>query len=72
MTTMALSPGARVGNIGTGERRKRLVFGMVAFGVGVVIAVLLVIARAPLVWRLPLFLVFYAAALGVFQARDKT
>jgi hypothetical protein len=44
----------------------------VAFGVGVVIAVLLVVARAPLVWRLPLFLVFYAGALGVFQARDKT
>jgi hypothetical protein len=69
---MALSPTARVGNIGTGERRKRLVFGIAAFGVGLVIAVLLVVARAPLVWRLPLFLVFYAAALGVFQARDKT
>jgi hypothetical protein len=69
---MALSPAARVGNIGTRERRKRLVFGIVAFGAGVVIALLLVVARAPLVWRLPLFLVFYAGALGVFQARDKT
>jgi hypothetical protein len=69
---MALSPATRVGNIGTAERRKRLVFGIVAFGVGVVIAVLLVVTRAPLVWRLPLFLVFYVGALGVFQARDKT
>ncbi len=69
---MALSAAARVGNIGTGERRKRLVFGIVAFGAGMVIAVLLVVAGAPLVWRLPLFLVFYAGALGVFQARDKT
>lgn len=69
---MALSPAARVGNIGTGERRKRLVFGIVAFGVGVLIAVLLVVADAPLVWRLPLLLVFYVGALGVFQARDKT
>jgi hypothetical protein len=69
---MALSPAARVGNIGAGERRKRLAFGTVAFGVGVMIAVLLVVARAPLVWRLPLFLVFYVGALGVFQARDKT
>jgi len=69
---MGLSPAARVGNIGTGERRKRLVFGIMAFGAGIVIAVLLVVARAPLVWRLPLFLVFYAGALGVFQARDKT
>ena len=68
---MAL-PAARVGNIGTRERRKRLVFGIVALGAGLVIAVLLVVARAPLVWRLPLFLVFYAGALGVFQARDKT
>jgi MFS family permease len=69
---MALSPAARVGNIGRGERRKRLVFGIVAFGVGAVIAVLLVVADAPLVWRLPLLLVFYVGALGVFQARDKT
>ena len=69
---MELSPAARVGNIGTGERRKRLVFGIVAFGAGVVIAVLLVVVRAPLVWRLPLLIVFYAGALGVFQARDKT
>jgi len=69
---MALSPAARVGNIGTAERRKRLVFGIVAFGAAVVIAVLLVVAHAPLVWRLPLFLVFYAGALGFFQARDKT
>jgi hypothetical protein len=69
---MALSPAARVGNIGTRERRKRLVFGIVAFGVGAVIAVLLVVADAPLVWRLPLLLVFYVGALGVFQARDKT
>ena len=69
---MALSPAARIGNIGTGERRKRLVFGIVAFGVGAVIAVLLVVTRAPFVWRLPLFLVFYFGALGVFQARDKT
>lgn len=69
---MALSPAARVGNIGTGERRKRLVFGIVAFSVGAVIAALLIVARAPLVWRLPLFLVFYFGALGVFQARDKT
>src|SRR4029077_11510548 len=70
--TMALSPAARVGNIGTAERRKRLVFGNVAVGVGEAVAVLLVVARAPLVWRLPLILVFYAGALGVFQARDKT
>ena len=69
---MATSPSTRVANIGTRERRKRLFFGIVASGTGVVIAVLLAIIRAPLVWRLPLFLLFYAGALGVIQARDKT
>ena len=69
---MEASPSARVANIGTSERRKRLVFGIVASGVGVVIAALLVFIHAPLVWRLPLFLPFYVGALGIFQARDKT
>jgi uncharacterized membrane protein len=66
------SPAERVINIGARERRKRLTFGIVALSVGVIIAVLLVVVRAPLVWRLPLFLPFYAGTLGVFQARDKT
>ena len=69
---MTTSQTARVANIGGAERRKRLVFGITALGVGVVIAVLLISIRAPLVWRLPLFLLFFAAALGVFQSRDKT
>lgn len=69
---METSPSARIANIGTRERRKRLIWGIVASGVGVVIAVLLVMIRAPLIWRLPLFLLFDVAALGVFQARDKT
>lgn len=66
------SPTALIPNIGAHERRKRLTFGIVASGVGVVIAVLLVVVHAPLVWRLPLFLPFYVGALGIFQARDKT
>jgi len=66
------APTATVANIGTRERRKRLTWGIVAFGVGVAIAALLAVIRAPLVWRLPLFLVFFFAALGIFQARDKT
>ena len=69
---MTTSQTARVANIGGAERRKRLVFGITALGVGVVIAVLLIYIRAPLVWQLPLFLLFFAAALGVFQSRDKT
>ena len=69
---MGSSPSTRVANIGTSERRKRLIFGIVASGTGVVIAVLLAIIHAPLVWRLPLLLLFYVGALGVIQARDKT
>jgi len=69
---MATSPSARVANIGTREQQKRLVWGVVVSGVGVVIAALLVMIRAPLIWRLPLFLLFDVGALGVFQARDKT
>lgn len=69
---METSSSARIANIGTHERRRRLAFGIVASGVGVVIAVLLIVIHAPLVWRLPLFLPFYVGALGIFQARDKT
>ena len=69
---MKVSPSARIANIGTGERRKRLVFGIVASGVGVVIAALLIVIHAPLGWRLPLFLPFCVGAVGIFQARDKT
>lgn len=66
------APSNRIANIGADGRQKRLMFGLVALAVGAVIAVLLVGVGAPRIWRLPLFLVFYVAALGVFQARDKT
>lgn len=69
---MSTSAAERIANIGAAERRKRLLFGVAALIVGGVIAVLLVAVRAPLFWRLPLILVFYAGALGLFQSRDKT
>lgn len=69
---MEKSPSARIANIGSHERRKRLIWGVVASGVGVSIAALLLMIRAPLVWRLPLFILFDVGALGIFQARDKT
>jgi hypothetical protein len=69
---MARSQPLRVVNIGQRERRKRLVFGFAALGVGAVIALLLILIDAPLVWRIPLFLLFFVGALGVFQAREKT
>lgn len=66
------SAAARIANIGAGERRKRLVFGVAGFGVGIVIAILLAMIHAPVLWRLPLVLLFYVGALGFFQSRDKT
>jgi hypothetical protein len=69
---MAMAEARSVANIGPAERRKRMMFGIVALVAAVIIAVLLVVVHAPLVWRLPLFLLFYAGALGFFQARDKT
>ena len=69
---MEMAASNRTANIGAGGRRTRLVFGIVALAAGAVIAALLVAIAAPRIWRLPLFFVFYPAALGIFQARDKT
>ena len=69
---MANPVAERIANIGAGERRKRLLFGVFALVVGAVIAALLIAVASPALWRLPLILVFYAGALGVFQSLDKT
>jgi len=69
---MAEIPSARAINIGPGERRKRFSSGVVGFAVGVVLAVVLIVMRAPALWRLLLFFPFLFGALGVFQSRDKT
>jgi hypothetical protein len=66
-----ISP-APIANIGVAERRKRLVFGITILAVSAVLAAALIYIRAPLRWRLPLFLLFFVAALGLFQSRDKT
>jgi len=59
-------------NIGPREQRKRLVMGVVMLALGAGSAVALVAAGAPVSWRLGLFLPFWVAGLGVFQARAKT
>ena len=69
---MSVSSSARVANIGPGERRKRLIAGIVGLTVGLLLAAALIILRAPAMWRMLLFFPFLFGALGVFQSRDKT
>ncbi len=68
-----VQPGAVcIPNISTAERRKRLRFGVITFVVSLAILAVLVATGASRWWRLPLGLLFFAAASGVFQWRDKT
>ena len=61
-----------VPNIGPRERRKRLTLGIAALVFGVGLVALFVVADAARAWRLLAALPFWGAALGYFQARDKT
>lgn len=65
LTTVVVCPP----NIGSAERRKRLIVGVVALCVCVAAALLLSLGGAPRYWRLLLFLPFWTAAIGIFQAR---
>lgn len=59
-------------NLGPKETRKRLVMGVVMLAAGVGIAVALILLGAPRPWRLVVFLPFWMAGLGLFQAKEKT
>lgn len=61
-----------IANIGARERRKRLVFGVVALSLSVVISAIFVAQGVRPVWRLSLFVPLFAGALGFFQSRDRT
>ena len=61
-----------IANIGPGERRKRLMFGITMLAASVVISFLFVFYGLRPVFRLPLFIPLFAGALGFFQARDRT
>ena len=61
-----------VANIDTAGRRQRLIAGVVQLVVGLgLLGGLLALHASPL-WRLPLLLVYWAAAIGFFQWRDRT
>jgi hypothetical protein len=59
-------------NISPHERRKRLAAGAIQLVVGLAILTVLVATGAARWWRLPLLLLFWGAASGFFQWRDKT
>jgi hypothetical protein len=61
-----------IANIGPRERARRLRMGTAVFGATVAVAALLVATGAPRSWRVALFAPSLVAALGFFQARDKT
>lgn len=63
---------ACIANIGPQARKKRLIFGVVLLGTSVVIAAVLVAVGVHRLWRLALSLPLWAAAVGYFQAREKT
>jgi hypothetical protein len=69
---MDSAPARCIASIGPQERARRLRFGIGAFSVSVGLAVALIVIGAPRGWRLTLFALLLIAALGFFQARDKT
>ncbi len=59
-------------NISPREQRKRLVFGVAQFVISLTVLTALLARGTNRWWRLPLGLLFWGAAAGVFQWRDKT
>jgi hypothetical protein len=61
-----------IANISPLERQKRMRFGIQQFITTLVILGVLMAFDVNPFWRLPLLFMFWAAAVGYFQARDKT
>jgi hypothetical protein len=61
-----------IANISPAERRKRLTFGAISLVIAIGLLALLLATGASRWFRLPLLLVFWAAATGYFQWSDKT
>ena len=61
-----------IANIGRRERDKRLKFGVAVFALSFVGAFALVALDVHRLFRLALFMPFWIAAVGIFQAREKT
>ena len=58
-------------NIGAAELRKRRIVGVVGLAVCALGSVVLIADGAPRLWRVILFLPWWTACLGIFQARSR-
>ncbi len=61
-----------IANISPAERQKRLKFGIQQLVITLVILGVMLVLGLNHFWRLPLLFMFWAAATGYFQAKDKT
>ena len=61
-----------IANISPRERQLRLRFGIQQFVITLVILGVLIVFDVNHFWRLPLLFMFWASAVGYFQARDRT
>ena len=61
-----------IANISPLERQKRLKFGVGQFIFTLFVLTVLILLHLNPLWRLSLLFPFWAAAVGYFQARDKT
>jgi len=61
-----------IANISPLERQKRLRYGIKQFVTTLVILCIMLVFGINHFWRLPLLFLFWAAATGYFQAKDKT
>ena len=61
-----------IANISPKERQLRMRFGMIQLAISLVILTVLVVLNVNPLWRLPLLFTFGTAAVGYFQATDKT
>lgn len=59
-------------NIGPREQRKRLIMGVTTLAISIGIAIGLIYSGVHWWWRLCLFIPFWMAALGLFQALEET
>jgi hypothetical protein len=61
-----------IANIGRRERNTRFKFGVVMLALGIAGAFALVVLDVRRMFRIALFVPFWLAAIGIFQAREKT